>query len=334
MIYLITGANGAGKSLFAVSLIDKIVSDNMRPDALTYSDWILQFEEDELGYLNPIVDNPKPLIRSVFSNIPGLDFKSEYVYTLPDGLYDLQDRSKFPFGSVIFDDECHRRIPGTGKSGPYGDPRVDQLDMHRHQGHDVYYITQYPSKLHHVVRNLVSRHYHLQNAMGSDNATLFTFQHAELNPNDYGARQGADKEVFRYPKRLFSYYKSSSLHTKRLKIPVKIKFLFGLIMIILSLLLYQLSGSFISDAPASDVPVSLPIKERVVERVGASPPATPSRTYIISGCIHKDHNCQCYDSELYPIDLDFASCLNYLESPLPFRPVISASSSSSHNSSD
>lgn len=326
MIYLITGANGAGKSLYAIKLIDGIIKINESGNALPYDEWIQQYEEDEAGYLQPIVDKPKPLIRSIFSNIPNLRFPSEHVYTLPDsGLYDWRDKSKYPYGSIFFDDEAHRRIHGTGKSGPYGDDIVDQLDMHRHYGHDFYFITQYPSKLHHVVRNLVSSHFHLQNVAGSANATLFTFPFPELNPNDYGARKTADKEVFKYPKKLYKYYSSSSFHSKRLRIPKKILFLGVLLFMLVAALVYQLATSSILPSSLADetLPVSVVDIPSVVAPAwaGASPPAQ-ARSNVLSGCISVDLKCQCYDEDYYPLELDISQCLNYVNNPLPTRPVL------------
>lgn len=331
MIYLITGANGAGKSLYAVSLIDKILADNANPAALPYDEWIKQYETDEDDYLQPIVDDPAPLIRSIFSNIPGLNFGSEHVYSLPkDGLYDWRDKSKFPWGSVFFDDECHRRIPGTGTPGRHPDDIVNQLDMHRHHGHDFYFITQYPAKLHHVVRNLVSSHYHLQNVAGSANATLFTFSHAELNVNDYGARKSASKELFRYPKRLFNYYKSSSLHTKRLRIPKQVVFLGVLLMAIASWLAYLVVSNYILPSGAAEVqeiPLPIPASRPAASPAGHGLVPPVGRAVIYSGCISNRHSCTCYDSDYYPVDMPFAECLNMIEEPLPVRPVIASTSS-------
>jgi hypothetical protein len=317
MIYLITGANGAGKSLKAVQIIRDILKANANPKALNYDEWIQQYEEDDDGYLMPIVVDPQPLKRPIFSNIPGLNFDSDQVYTLPkSGMYDW---SEFPKGSVIFDDECHRRIPATGKPGAHGDPHVDKLDMHRHSGLDFYFMTQFPNKLHHVVRNLVSKHFHLQNMAGSKNASIFTWQYAETNPNDYAARQGADTNVFHYDKSLFKHYKSSSMHTHKLKVPAKM----WVLVAIFSVAFLNLARSLASDDETllnhSETSQNIDIVERA-QSDRLAPAGVLSTTY--SGCISTAYQCICYDDQYQPIDLDLAECKNKLEEPLKTVPII------------
>lgn len=320
MIFLLTGANGGGKSLYSVKLIRDQLKVNKDPNALQYDDWIEQYELDEDDYLVPLVPNPKPLIRPIFSNIPGLNFDSDQVFTLPaakDGMYDW---SSFPFGSLIFDDECHRRIPATGKPGEHGDERVDKLDMHRHRGLDFYFITQFPNKLHHVVRNLVARHYHLQNIAGSQNASLFTWQYPEPNPNGYNERQSADKTVFHYDKSLFKHYKSSSLHTRKLSVPKKMWFLVAIFAFFGFRFVSSLASNggeiLHSDQSTSNIVLS---EERAAAEVLA--PSGSSRP-VFSGCISNATQCTCYDEDFRPIDLDFGTCKNYMEEPLPIIPKI------------
>lgn len=130
MMRLITGVPGAGKTLFAVSEILKVKKEN---DAL-----------EKAG------DKP----RLIYTNIAGMEM---------EGVYPLEDTDwrNYPDGFLIVYDEAHQIFRATGRPGFFGDPIITEMDMHRHRGFDLWFITQFPLKVHHEIRYMVDEHYHL-----------------------------------------------------------------------------------------------------------------------------------------------------------------------------
>ncbi|MEM2002935.1 MAG: zonular occludens toxin domain-containing protein, partial [Candidatus Methanomethylicaceae archaeon] len=202
MMRLITGVPGAGKTLFAVSEILKVAKENERKAAAG--------EEPRDIYTN---------IEGI--NIPGVTYTTE------------RDWRTFPDGSLIVYDEAHQLFRATGRPGLSDDPIISDMDMHRHRGFDLWFITQFPTKVHHEIRNMVDEHYHLLRQFGAKQATIYKWPES-ADVKDPGARSVADTEFFRYPKECFQYYKSASVHTAKLRIPAKVKFLFTVIALIFS----------------------------------------------------------------------------------------------------
>lgn len=132
-----------------------------------------------------------------------------------------------PDNSVIIIDEAQEVFPprGPGKAIP---PSVERFSVHRHKGYDIFIITQHPYLIDSMIRHLVETHYHYQRVFGSSMVTELTFIKAQ-NPDDYHARKNAQKKVGKLPKKYFDVYKSAEVHTHKIKIPMKLWLLLGLI---------------------------------------------------------------------------------------------------------
>ena len=248
--------------------------------------------------------------RQVFTNIEGMEL---------DGVFPLDEKDwrEYPDGSLIVYDEAHQLFRATGRPGLSSDEVITDMDMHRHRGFDLWFITQFPTKVHHEVRSMCDEHYHLLRHFGAKQATLYKWPEA-VDSKDQHQRSVADKSTFRYPKECFKYYKSASVHTAKLRIPAKLKFLGAVIAIIFTFVGYRVvsAGGFASlQAPSSSQsqPVGGVIAGGAAERPGDT---TPLQSPVLGGCISSKRGCQCYTQELQPIPMEDFECRNVAEAPL------------------
>lgn len=282
MMKLITGVPGAGKTLLAMKFIE---------------------EELKKG-------------RDVFTNIDGCTIPG--IQEIPDD----NDWRNLPDGSAVFYDEAHQIFKGTGKPGLSSDPIINQMDEHRHRGFDLFFITQFPTKVHHEIRSMVDEHYHLLRQFGAPTATLYKWPEAAA-VSDREARQMADTSVFVYPKHLFQYYKSATVHTARVKIPAKLKLVgvvVGLIAVFVGSRLVSSGGfaSFANAEPSEQVAAAAAVESRRIVSEVATITA-------LSGCISSRTHCRCFSLDGDPVELDDAVCRTYVDGPLPRRIVSSGS---------
>jgi zona occludens toxin (predicted ATPase) len=249
--------------------------------------------------------------RVVYTNIEGMDFAG--VYPLDD-----TDWRNYPDGSLIVYDEAHQIFRATGRPGLSNDPIINDMDMHRHRGFDLWFITQFPTKVHHEIRSMCDEHYHLLRQFGAKQATVYKWPEA-VDAKDQHQRSVADKSLFRYPKDCFKYYKSASVHTAKLRIPAKLKFLFSVIAIIFSIVgyrVYAAGGLASMQAAPSDPVVSAPgwgVGGGAAERPADT---TPLSSVVVGGCISSARACQCYTPDLEPIPMQDFECRNLSEQPL------------------
>lgn len=317
MITIVSGSPGAGKTLAVVYELYKQCLINNKP-SLVWDEYIQQFDTDADGFPDfdsPVVDNVLPLKRLIFSDIKGLKL-GEISDSVTKVGADWDWRTA-PDGSIIALDEIHKKWPSTGKSGMSDNTQINNLDEHRHKGLDFFLISQFPTKIHFEVRTNSSVHWHLMNIAGSPSATKFIWPRVVTNPDDYMTRTEADKQPFIYPRKVYKYYRSTSLNTKKVKIPLKMYVLAGIFAVPSVFLLSRLSSG--DDSPPDVQTAAAPLP--AAPPVGQVLPAG-ARQVIYSGCIANDYSCTCYDSDYYPVEMEFSDCKNMLESPLPTKPVI------------
>jgi len=194
-----TGVPGAGKTLRAIF------------------DMVTEYERN-LDAIKQGKESP----RAFFSNIDGLNLP--FCREMP------KDWRTLPDGSYCVYDEAHsdHLFPGTGKPGRAEDIIIRDMDQHRHRGFDLFFITQFPTKVHHEIRHMASKHVHVHRAMGIQGAAVFTFGRVISDPYDEKARSGADEELWHYPKKIFGLplsqlYKSATIHTHKFRMPAKVK---------------------------------------------------------------------------------------------------------------
>lgn len=181
MITLITGLPGAGKTLYAINLV-----------------------QAEQG------------VRPVFYHgIPELKL-DWFELDNPDDWY------KVAQGSIVLLDESQKsfRPRSVGSNVP---AHISALETHRHDGIDLYLITQHPMLLDSAVRRLIGRHYHVVRKFGMQRSTVHEW--GEVKSDCDKSRSDSIRHEFAYPKKTFDLYKSAELHTHKRRLPMRIYFL-------------------------------------------------------------------------------------------------------------
>lgn len=157
--------------------------------------------------------------RPVFHNsIPGLSIPGWQTF-------EVKDWASLPAGAIAVVDEAQFAFPVTGRGQtPLW---VQELATHRHKGIDLVVITQGPMLLDSFVRALVDRHFHVVRKFGTHFATVYEFVNGVKQDVAKSRRDGIRHE-FRYPKEVFTWYKSAELHTVKSRIPARV-YLLGIL---------------------------------------------------------------------------------------------------------
>lgn len=291
MITLITGQPGAGKTLFSLYQVKTLSEKENRP--VFYSG------------INDL-------------NLPWSE------------LDDAADWHKCPTGAIVVIDECQRafRPRGNGSQVPEA---VAKFETHRHNGHDVFLITQHPMLLDSNVRRLVGRHCHVMRAFGAKAANIHEW--GEVREQCDKSRSGSLETLWKYPKEVFTWYKSAEVHTHRLRIPPRLFFILLIPFLLAACFwgIYQWwkprhDGQNIKNGVTTSVagPVSATgaIKDRVAyleertPRIAGLPHTapvydgvtTPTEAPIPMGCIKSATRCRCIDQQGNDYATDEATC--------------------------
>ncbi len=181
MLTLITGQPGNGKSLYTIAHVEEIRKAESRP--------VFYFGIPEL-------------------KLPWLP---------------LEDPTKWhecPEKSIIVIDEVQKIMPPR-PSGSKPPPHVSPLEVHRHKGFDLFFMTQDPSLVDNHIKKLAGEHIHLIRQWGMQRADVFKMQKVQ-DPTNANLKR-AQRTTFRFPKKVFDWYKSADAHTHKRKIPLRIK---------------------------------------------------------------------------------------------------------------
>lgn len=188
MIYLTTGGNGAGKTLLTL----KDVRDQ-------------QLKENRPVYYH--------------------GFKAGQV--LKDWgwqEFDPKDWQALPDGSICIFDECQNEFPAKiqGELPDY----INAIAQHRRRrGFDFWMITPHPSMIHLNVRRLIespSWHRHLKRTAGAAMVSELKFNYAEIKCEQPGSGARGVVSMRAYPKEVYGWYESASLHTGKVRIPKQV----------------------------------------------------------------------------------------------------------------
>lgn len=318
MIFLITAVPGSGKSLTAVEMIFNYLKQG----------------------------------RKVYTNVP-LVTNDDGSFLIGDGVYPIPDHNDFlqlPVGSVVIFDEAHEIFPATGKAGLSVDERITALTKHRHDGYDIVFITQDATFLHHDIRKLVGTHIHLYRGHGSSVVSRYTWSHYCASPNDRKEQERATAEMWRFPKDLYQYYKSSQVHTHKFNIPRKGIFIGVLILSIVFYIVYSVffgggldfinsasqssqalvSPSSSSSSPSNSFKPSVQEDKQLPKLIDVIPDlkrefllSTAPTAEPLEGCIHYKDNCHCYNKKGLPLEVSVSMCKMLLSKPLPRQLPIS-----------
>lgn len=153
---------------------------------------------------------------------------------------ELEDPKKWmdlPDGSIVVIDECQMtfRPRSSGSAVP---PHVSALETHRHRGFDFYLMTQHPSFIDANVRKLTDVHEHLMRKFGASWSTVNEWKGVKDNCDK--SRADAIRSEWKFPKEVYSWYKSAEVHTTRVRVPAKVWLLLSLPLIIAVAVWYAL----------------------------------------------------------------------------------------------
>ena len=123
-----------------------------------------------------------------------------------------------PAGSIVLIDEA--QMCGFGVRPRGATPEwAQKLEVHRHLGIDVVFITQDPKLLDAHDRSLIELHFHVMRTFGMQRATVHEFRPVRDNIK---TRSGSIQHKWKFPKDVFNWYVSAEQHTHKARIPAKV----------------------------------------------------------------------------------------------------------------
>lgn len=310
MIYLRTGANGAGKTLLTLK----------------------EVREKSMKEGRPVYHNGR------FEIAPGgplADWKQ----------IDFKDWQSVPDGAIFVIDECHNDLPvrtDRGKPPEY----VAQLAEHRRRGFDFYLITQHPMNIDAFVRRLIGSpgwHQHLKRASGAGLVSVVEFNAVNEQPHKPGASEGGSLKLVPYPKEVYTWYVSTSLDTAKVRIPFQVKLLLAMLVAVplLGYLGWQAFNRAMPKSPsaqnaqtasfdtkAAPLPQSAPTPQpekvltaaeyvaSLTPRIEGFPQSAPRYDAITkpttapypAACVHMGDSCKCYTQQATKLDVPAGVC--------------------------
>lgn len=295
MLYLVTGSNGAGKTLNTLKWIrDRSVKEG-----------------------RPVCHNGR------FEAVEGGELSSWRQI-------DIKDWQAEPDGTIFLVDECHNDFPLRPPSGAVPE-YVRMLAEHRRRGFDFYLVTQHPQNIDSFVRRLIGSpgwHRHLKRAFGGDLVSVCEWPAVNPNCEKTGSGKSGTVTMQAFPKEVFNWYKSASLHTAKRQIPRMVWVLLLAVLMVPVLLYFAYAsitkpGATQAPAPAAihasaagrdgrampvkaDGPASVEdyLNQRVPRLEGFPHTApvydkvtTPTTAPIPAACISMGDKCKCYTQQ-------------------------------------
>jgi zona occludens toxin len=304
MIYLVTGAPGSGKTLYAVA---KLIPEVLKA---------VPSEAGQPGQARRLcVDGiPDLVLPHEEMAKPARDaLTGEYKGGEGFGVWNWHEWVKAGDLLVIDEVQRHWRPRGMGTKPP---PEIAALETHRHRGVDFIIITQHPMLIDQNVRRLIGRHEHVRRLFGMKRALVYQWDGCQSDVSRLGS---GTRTIFSYPKKAMQLYKSSELHTKQqYKIPAFFAFplvVAGLAIVAGPSAYSTLKGAATGKGIAGEKASARPIpnveptsgKARGDSALGAAPLALPDvgeakapalKVAVgseLSGCIAMGARCSCFD---------------------------------------
>lgn len=199
MLHLITGANGAGKTLNTLK-------------------WV---RERSVKEGRPVCHNGR------FEAVEGGELES----------WKKIDMTKWqdePDGTIFLVDECHNDFPLRSPSSTPPE-YVRMLAEHRRRGFDFYLVTQHPQNIDSFVRRLIGSpgwHRHLKRTFGVDMVSCLEWPAVNPNCEKDGSGKTGSVSMVPFPKEVYSWYRSASLHTGKKKIPKSVWVLLAAVLLV------------------------------------------------------------------------------------------------------
>jgi hypothetical protein len=117
-----------------------------------------------------------------------------------------------PAGAIIVIDECQRLFTPRPNGAPI--PKAESmLETHRHNGHDIYLITQDPTLVPSHLRKLVNTHRHMMRKFGSKWVTVHQFEGCRENVGK--SRKDSIESQWVDDVSMYGKYKSAEVITQK-----------------------------------------------------------------------------------------------------------------------
>jgi zona occludens toxin len=216
MLHIISGANGAGKTLNTLK-------------------WV---RERQLKENRPVCHNGRfePVQGGELDGWKKIDFK---------------DWQAEPDGTIFLIDEAHNDLPNRPAGAAVPDS-IKMLAEHRRRGFDFYLVTQHPQNLDSFVRRLVGPpgwHRHLKRSFGVDMVSVLEWSAVNPNCEKDGSGKTGTVTMQAFPKEVYGWYKSASLHTGKKKLPAKL-WVFLACVLLIPLLIWFASSKLLAKTEA------------------------------------------------------------------------------------
>lgn len=224
MIFLTTGGNGAGKTLNTL----KLIRDR-------------QIAEGRQVYFSNVRMKPDKALEFGW-----LEF-------------DAKEWEKLPDGSIVLFDECQEAFPPR-PNGAKVPQYVEQVAKHRWRGFDLYFTTPHPSMVDKAITKLIASpgwHRHLKRSFGADLVSVLEFSATNNTCEKENSGKNARVTMVPFPKEVYSWYNSASLHTGKKSIPRQVYVLAVLALVIPALIYFGVKkvGQIGDKKPLSPVSV-------------------------------------------------------------------------------
>jgi zona occludens toxin len=233
MLFLTTGANGTAKTLLTLRDVRA-----------------LQLKESR-----PVAYNGRFAMKADFGwkKIDAKDWEAE------------------PDGTIFLFDECQNDFPVRKNEAA---PRyVTQLAEHRRRGFDFFLISQHPLNIDAFVRRLIGApgwHRHHKRASGAPMVSVLEWPSVNDRCEKPGAGETGTVTTVLFPKEVYDWYDSATLHTAKTKIPFRVWVVLATI-ILAPLLGWYAFSTFKNNALARDAKMAqLAGKQAPVD--GTAPP--------------------------------------------------------------
>jgi len=240
-------------------------------------------------------------------------------------------------GSLIVADEVQRIWGLTNPSAQKTDD-ISRLQTHRHMGLDFWLIAQSPKLVNTAVRTLIGRHIHLVAKWSG--RSEYEFPECK---DDTSSRGDAVVRPYKLPKKVFSLYQSSSLHTKQTHRKPLALYAFGVLVLVCSFFGYkvfsrvsaqthgQQAQELATTSPAQQENSIVPAKQTTskkitpfpdfepeIKSIPASAPAYRDLVHVsavphLIGCVSTPEACTCYSKQAVPVVSTPEFCREYLK---------------------
>lgn len=193
MLYLVTGSNGTGKTLFTLKWVRE-----------------LQLLWQKKHKIN------RPVYYDGFEIVPEIAEQFGWKHCDPTKWTELPDNS------IIMVDECQRIYPTRSQGAQVPEHEALIATDHRKRGFDFFLVCQHPNQINTFIRHLIGSgwHRHIKRIFGMNRVNILEYNYAETNCDKPSGKSGAYRQMkLKFPKQVYKWYKSAVLHTSRVQIP-------------------------------------------------------------------------------------------------------------------